>query len=147
MATHMDVSAVLFGGESASASHGFARFCPAMLARFRVIVPAETELEGRAGDLFAWVPLKLAKPLPTWMEISAVFLSPGPLDCADDSIEAVVSKLHCMATVHFSGTLRPHAHVAFGEEEPGLPMEEATGESGEEIVFGFLVPFLRGLYL
>ena len=87
--------------------------------------------------------LKLASPLPTWMEISAVFLSVA-LSAVEvpTPTSSVVSKQHWIPTVHFSGT-------TLLQEQEQVPPEDCASQlegSSGDIVF-FFVAFLRGRYL
>ena len=89
--------------------------------------------------------LRVASPFPTWMEISAVFLSAAlsEEEFVPTPTSSVMSKEHWIPTVHFSGT------TFLQQQELQVPPEDCgsqpEGSSGD-IVF-FFAAFLRGRYL
>lgn len=88
--------------------------------------------------------LKVARPLPTWMEISAVFLS-AALSAVEvpTPTSSVKSKEHCIPTVHFSGTTLLQEQLL--QVPPDDCASQPAGSSGD--MGFFLVAFFRGLYL
>ena len=89
--------------------------------------------------------LKVASPLPTWMEISAVFLSAALSGevAVPTPTSSVRSKEHCIPTVHFSGTTLLQQQEA--QVPPDVCESQPEGSSGDMVFF--LVAFLRGRYL
>lgn len=89
--------------------------------------------------------LKFASPLPTWMEISAVFLSAALSGCGvvPTPTSSVMSREHCIPTVHFSGTTLLQEQVL---QVPPEDCESQPKGSSGDMVF-FFVAFLRGRYL
>ena len=64
--------------------------------------------------------LRVASPFPTWMEISAVFLSAAlsGVELVPIPTSPVMSKEHWIPTVHFSGT------TLLQQQELQVPLED-----------------------
>ena len=88
--------------------------------------------------------LKFASPLPTWMEISAVFLSAAlSAEEVPTPTSSVTSREHCIPTVHFSGITLLQEQVL--QVTPEDCASQPEGSSGDMVFF--FVAFLRGRYL